>query len=94
MKTAAYAAAVSLLAPFTLERHAPGPHDVAIGILHRCICNSDILGVPPGETPRACEIARVESSLCLRVSNRPREGRSARPLTHAQSHGAVFPSGS
>ncbi|MCY1014534.1 hypothetical protein [Pyxidicoccus sp. MSG2] len=49
MKTAAFAAAVSLPAPFTLERRDPGPHDVAIGLLHGGIGHSDILGGPPGE---------------------------------------------
>jgi uncharacterized zinc-type alcohol dehydrogenase-like protein len=44
MKTPAYAAraAGALLAPFTVERREPGPHDVAIDVLFCGICHSDI----------------------------------------------------
>ena len=41
MKTHAYAAqsATAPLAPFTLQRRAPGPHDVAIDILFCGVCH-------------------------------------------------------
>ena len=44
LKTPAYAAASAkaLLAPFTIERREPGPHDVLIDILFCGICHSDI----------------------------------------------------
>src|SRR5258705_5833436 len=44
LKTAAYAAAHARapLAPFTIERRTPGPHDVLIEILYCGICHSDI----------------------------------------------------
>jgi alcohol dehydrogenase (NADP+) len=43
-KTPAYAAASAgaPLAPFTIERRDPGPHDVVIDILYCGICHSDI----------------------------------------------------
>jgi uncharacterized zinc-type alcohol dehydrogenase-like protein len=43
-KTHAYAAASAKqpLAPFTIERRDPGPHDVVIDILYSGICHSDI----------------------------------------------------
>jgi uncharacterized zinc-type alcohol dehydrogenase-like protein len=43
-KTPAYAAAVAKarLAPFTIERRDPGPHDVLIDILYCGVCHSDI----------------------------------------------------
>jgi uncharacterized zinc-type alcohol dehydrogenase-like protein len=42
--TAAYAAvsAQSLLAPYTIDRRDPGPHDVLIDILYCGVCHSDI----------------------------------------------------
>lgn len=44
MKTPAYAAAdaASPLAPFTIDRREPGPHDVVIDILYCGVCHSDI----------------------------------------------------
>ncbi|WP_224249937.1 NAD(P)-dependent alcohol dehydrogenase [Hyalangium gracile] len=44
LKTLSYAAATasSPLAPFTLERREPGPHDVLIDILYCGVCHSDI----------------------------------------------------
>jgi alcohol dehydrogenase (NADP+) len=44
LKTAAYAAqsAKSPLAPFTIERRSPRPHDVLIDILYCGVCHSDI----------------------------------------------------
>ena len=44
LKTPAYAATStkSPLAPFTLERREPGPHDVLIDILYCGVCHSDI----------------------------------------------------
>jgi uncharacterized zinc-type alcohol dehydrogenase-like protein len=44
MATKAYAAqaADAPLAPFAIERRAPGPHDVAIDILYCGVCHSDI----------------------------------------------------
>ena len=44
LKTPAYAAksATSPVAPFTIERREPGPHDVLIDILYCGICHSDI----------------------------------------------------
>ena len=44
LKTSAYAAlnAKTLLAPYTIERREPGPHDVLIDILYCGICHSDI----------------------------------------------------
>ncbi|APR81287.1 Alcohol dehydrogenase [Minicystis rosea] len=44
MKTSAYAATAAKqpLAPFTIERREPGPHDVLIDILYSGICHSDI----------------------------------------------------
>jgi uncharacterized zinc-type alcohol dehydrogenase-like protein len=44
LKTAAYAAASARapLAPFTIERRAPGPKDVLIDILFCGVCHSDI----------------------------------------------------
>lgn len=44
LKTAAYAAAYAKapLAPFSMERRAPGPHDVLIDILYCGVCHSDI----------------------------------------------------
>ncbi len=44
MKTRAYAAAAvkQALAPFTIERRQPGPHDVLIKILFCGVCHSDI----------------------------------------------------
>ncbi len=44
LKTAAYAAqsATSPVAPFTIERRAPGPHEVSIDILYCGVCHSDI----------------------------------------------------
>jgi uncharacterized zinc-type alcohol dehydrogenase-like protein len=44
LKTPAYAAASaqSLLAPFAIDRRAPGPHDVLIDILYCGVCHSDI----------------------------------------------------
>ena len=44
MQTHAYAAqsATTPLAPFTLERRAPGAHDVAIDILFCGVCHSDL----------------------------------------------------
>ncbi len=44
MKTSAYAAASAgaPLAPFTIDRREPGPHDVVIDILYCGICHSDI----------------------------------------------------
>ncbi len=44
LKTPAYAAenAKSKLAPFTIERREPGPHDVLIDILFCGVCHSDI----------------------------------------------------
>jgi uncharacterized zinc-type alcohol dehydrogenase-like protein len=44
IKTAAYAAvsAQSQLAPHTIERRQPGPHDVLIDILYCGVCHSDI----------------------------------------------------
>jgi len=44
LKTPAYAAASakSPVAPFTIERREPGPHDVLIDILYCGICHSDI----------------------------------------------------
>lgn len=44
LKTAAYAAASSTapLAPFSIERREPGPHDVLIEILYCGICHSDL----------------------------------------------------
>ncbi len=44
MKTAAYAAlsAQSPLAPHTIERREPGPHEVLIDILYCGVCHSDI----------------------------------------------------
>jgi uncharacterized zinc-type alcohol dehydrogenase-like protein len=44
MKTPAYAAAdaTSPLAPFTVDRREPGPHDVVIDILYCGVCHSDI----------------------------------------------------
>lgn len=43
-KTLAYAAdkATSPLAPFTLDRREPGPHDIQIEILFCGVCHSDI----------------------------------------------------
>jgi uncharacterized zinc-type alcohol dehydrogenase-like protein len=43
-KIAAYAAvsAGAPLAPFTIDRRDPGPHDVAIDILYAGICHSDV----------------------------------------------------
>lgn len=44
LKTAAYAAASAKapLAPFSIERRQPGPHDVLIDILYCGICHTDI----------------------------------------------------
>ncbi len=44
MKTHAYAAqsATTPVAPFTIERREPGPHDVAIDILFCGVCHSDL----------------------------------------------------
>ncbi|MFC3550396.1 NAD(P)-dependent alcohol dehydrogenase [Lysobacter cavernae] len=44
LTTPAYAVAdaISPLAPFTLERRAPGPHEVLIDILYCGVCHSDI----------------------------------------------------
>ena len=44
LKTAAYAvaSATSPVAPFTIERREPGPHDVLIDILYCGVCHSDI----------------------------------------------------
>jgi len=44
IKTAAYAAvsAKSILAPYTIERRDPGPHEVSINILYCGVCHSDI----------------------------------------------------
>ncbi|MGZ8188255.1 MAG: NAD(P)-dependent alcohol dehydrogenase [Methylosarcina sp.] len=44
IKTPAYAAAdaTSPLAPFTVDRREPGPHDVVIDILYCGVCHSDI----------------------------------------------------
>ncbi|HEX5339419.1 MAG TPA: alcohol dehydrogenase catalytic domain-containing protein, partial [Gammaproteobacteria bacterium] len=44
LKTPAYAAvsAKSPLAPFSIERREPGPHDVLIEILYCGICHSDV----------------------------------------------------
>ena len=44
LKTPAYAAksAKSPLAPFTIERRTPRPHDVLIDILYCGVCHSDI----------------------------------------------------
>jgi uncharacterized zinc-type alcohol dehydrogenase-like protein len=44
LKTPAYAAmsATSPVAPFTIERREPGPHDVLIDILYCGVCHSDI----------------------------------------------------
>jgi len=44
MKTPSYAAAdaTSPLAPFTVDRREPGPHDVVIDILYCGVCHSDI----------------------------------------------------
>jgi uncharacterized zinc-type alcohol dehydrogenase-like protein len=44
LKTPAYAAqnAKSSLAPWTIDRPEPGPHDVLIDILYCDICHSDI----------------------------------------------------
>jgi uncharacterized zinc-type alcohol dehydrogenase-like protein len=44
IKTPAYAAAdaTSSLAPFTVNRREPGPHDVLIDILYCGVCHSDI----------------------------------------------------
>lgn len=44
LKTPAYAAAnaKSPLAPFSIERREPGPHDVLIDILYCGVCHSDI----------------------------------------------------
>jgi uncharacterized zinc-type alcohol dehydrogenase-like protein len=44
LKTPAYAAtsATSPIAPFTIHRREPGPHDVLIDILYCGICHSDI----------------------------------------------------
>jgi uncharacterized zinc-type alcohol dehydrogenase-like protein len=44
LKTSAYAAAHARapLAPFTIERREPRPHDVLIEILYCGICHSDI----------------------------------------------------
>lgn len=44
IKTPAYAAktATSPLAPFSIERREPGPHDVLIDILYCGVCHSDI----------------------------------------------------
>jgi len=44
LKTSAYAArtAKAPIAPYTIERREPGPHDVLIDILYCGICHSDI----------------------------------------------------
>lgn len=44
LKTHSYAAAYAKapLAPFSIERRAPGPHDVLIDILYCGVCHSDI----------------------------------------------------
>jgi len=44
LKTAAYAvaSATSPVAPFSIERREPGPHDVLIDILYCGVCHSDI----------------------------------------------------
>lgn len=44
LKTPAYAAATAKapLAPFSIERREPGPHDVLIDILYCGVCHSDI----------------------------------------------------
>ena len=44
LKTPAYAArsATSPIAPFSLVRRTPGPHDVLIDILYCGVCHSDI----------------------------------------------------
>lgn len=44
LKTPAYAvaSATSPVAPFTIERREPGPHDVLIDILYCGVCHSDI----------------------------------------------------
>jgi alcohol dehydrogenase (NADP+) len=44
IKTKAYAAqsASTALAPFSIERRDPGPHDVQIQILHCGVCHSDL----------------------------------------------------
>ena len=50
MSTQAYAAHSSStpLAPFQIERRAPGPHDVAIDILYCGVCHSDLHTVRSG----------------------------------------------
>ncbi|MFY0540688.1 NAD(P)-dependent alcohol dehydrogenase [Nannocystis pusilla] len=44
LKTSAYAAAhaSAALAPYTIERREPGPHDVLIDILYCGVCHSDL----------------------------------------------------
>ena len=44
LKTAAYAAtsATTPLAPFTIDRREPGPHDILVDILYCGVCHSDI----------------------------------------------------
>src|ERR1700733_416897 len=44
LKTPAYAAksATSPVAPFSIERREPGPHDVLIDILYCGVCHSDL----------------------------------------------------
>ncbi len=56
LKTAAYAAqsAKSPLAPFTIERRTPRPHDVLIDILYCGVCHSWLLTSQKTPETRQC----------------------------------------